>query len=150
MSVSPSPYRVASVKVASQESNTLFDSFQSRLSALREMVAQSENRSATLTRLIGMGESRRLARAKDVAVGSYALGHNSASVSADTTTGGRVYQTRITFQPRTGFRCTCPDVQNRRVPCKHVLALAMSANTQVGDNRIFLLEDVRKAKAELP
>lgn len=53
------------------------------------------------------------------------------------------YDTRITFHPKQGFHCTCPDLQQRRAACKHVAALATETR-----KRFWAIMDLIEADAE--
>lgn len=87
--------------------------------------ASLDEQVALLRRLIEKGEARRLGRMTDVKVRSVTFDGDRLVAKVEGSTG--TYETRITFFPRPGHRCTCPDwVQNgvRVGPCKHVLKLA--------------------------
>ena len=84
------------------------------------------NLTAALTALATATNPARAARAATVAVTSFKLATFDGEIveaSAFTGEGGK-YATRVTFMPRRGVNCTCPDATQRRVPCKHVAAVA--------------------------
>ena len=81
---------------------------------------------AALAALVRVMDPARAVRAATVTVESVKLSLSGATlngVTARTGEGGK-YNTRISFAPRRGFHCTCPDFQQRKVACKHVAALA--------------------------
>lgn len=79
-----------------------------------------------LTALAKIIDPARAARAADVKVTSVKLAtFDGVIVEASAFTGENgKYATRISFLPRRAVACSCPDAHQRRVPCKHVSALA--------------------------
>ena len=63
--------------------------------------------------------------------------------TASASTGSAGYKTRLTFQPKPGFNCTCPDLQQRRAACKHVAALAVECR-----KRFWVLADQIEGNVE--
>lgn len=69
--------------------------------------------------------------------------------------GGNTYDTRLTFLPKRGHHCTCPDWTQRATvvgPCKHVLALGeawriklIRALESIHKDTVLLLEVARDA-----
>ena len=101
-----------------------------------------------LDRLISKGESRRLGRTSDIDLMSVSF--NGSRVEAWIQGQAVVYDTRITFWPHPGHKCTCPDwVRNglRVGPCKHVLRLAEEWRTVV-DGNLAALDFGRTASGE--
>lgn len=65
------------------------------------------------------------------------------------TTGDGGYKTRIMFQPKQGFNCTCPDLQNRRAACKHVAALAVECRKRFWSIMGVIENDVERLSIQL-
>jgi hypothetical protein len=103
--------------------------------AIERLVKTSENISAStkvLDRLEALVHVSRAAKAPDVKVTDVKVrtlrtSNEVGAVSHVTAKTGDTaqYGTRITFTPKAGFNCTCPDLEKRRLPCKHVAALAV-------------------------
>lgn len=92
--------------------------------------------------LIKAGEARRLDRAGPIKPTDVVLDANSITATIKGISG--TYQTRITFPPKRGHHCTCPDwVQNGRKigPCKHVLALGLYLQNERILPALYRLED---------
>jgi hypothetical protein len=82
---------------------------------------------ANLDALIAAGEARRLGRVTGIEIQDMSFDGERVNAVVKGKTG--TYQTRVTFLPKRGHRCTCPDwEQNGRYvgPCKHVLALGQA------------------------
>jgi uncharacterized Zn finger protein len=82
--------------------------------------------------LVRAAEARRVSRAGQRTV--TLLVTDEAHVAASVEGSAGTYATRITFAPRRGHFCTCPDwARNGRTvgPCKHVLALGDEWSTRV-------------------
>ena len=97
-------------------------------------VAPASTVTAALRALAGVTDPARAARAATVTVEGVKLslsGTTLTGVTARTGEGGK-YSTRISFAPRRGFHCTCPDVAKRGVACKHVAALAARVGEMIG------------------
>jgi uncharacterized Zn finger protein len=97
-------------------------------------VAPASTVTAALRALAGVTDPARAARAATVTVEGVKLSLNGATlVGVTARTGeGSKYATRISFAPRRGFHCTCPDVAKRGVACKHVAALAARVGEMIG------------------
>lgn len=70
-------------------------------------------------------------------------------LSATAMTGSAGYKTRITFQPKPGFNCTCPDLQQRRAACKHVAALAVECRKRFWAIADLIEGDVERFSIQL-
>lgn len=92
------------------------------------------NQSSTLDALNAAGEARRLTRSSGIQVRAMrpVLGESNGVTTVSQIQGivassaGGSYKTHITFSPKRGHQCTCPDWMQNGVtegPCKHVLAL---------------------------
>ena len=68
---------------------------------------------------------------------------------ATATTGEKGYKTRITFQPKQGFNCTCPDLQNRKMACKHVAALAVACRKRFWAITDLIENDVERFSIQI-
>lgn len=82
----------------------------------------------TMAALKAAGERRRLGRTSGIVIKSLDVDNPNHPSHIEAVVQGTsdVYRTRITFAPRRGHRCTCPDWQRNGLrigPCKHVLAL---------------------------
>ena len=66
-------------------------------------------------------------------------------VTAKTGDNGQ-YDSRITFHPKQGFNCTCPDLQQRRLACKHVAALAVTCRKRFWAISDLISADVASLK----
>jgi hypothetical protein len=64
-------------------------------------------------------------------------------------TGEKNYATRITFHPKQGFHCTCPDSMQRKVACKHVAALAVECRKRFWAIYGILEEDVERLSIQI-
>lgn len=102
-----------------------------------------------LDRLESLVHISRARRAPDVSVTNVAIQTGTQSgvgvvvqVTANTGDFGQ-YNTRITFTPKAGYKCSCPDLAKRHVACKHVAALAV-----VCRKRFWALSDVLTASID--
>lgn len=92
---------------------------------------------ALLDRLETQVMASRAQRASNVRVSDVKLATQTLSdgsgipVQVTAKTGDKGYNTRITFHPRQGVNCTCPDLQNRKMACKHVAALAIECRKRL-------------------
>jgi uncharacterized Zn finger protein len=83
---------------------------------------------ALIDRLQRNADPRRLARAQKqpIRVNDVMIGNGYKVEAQLSGSRGDTYYTRITFQPKPGHSCTCPDWKKKRYgPCKHVLALSI-------------------------
>lgn len=80
-------------------------------------------------RLLSRVDSGRLTRATTVPVHEIQFAPDGRAVVART--GAGHYITRILFVPKPAHHCSCPDWQQRRVACKHVVALGLAAADQL-------------------
>lgn len=120
----PNPSRVAYRHFTAGSADQLIATVRSALESVQKQADDLAATSATLDRLIAAGEARRLGRTSDIKVMSPRFDGQKLTSTMQGRTG--VYDTRITFLPRAGHHCTCPDWQQRGRqvgPCKHVLAL---------------------------
>lgn len=86
----------------------------------------------------------------DVKINSQLLPDGSGvPVTATAVTGSGGYKTRITFQPKQGFNCTCPDLQQRRAACKHVAALAVECRRRFWAIADLIEGDVERFSIQL-
>ncbi len=101
------------------------------LSGLSKTLNNLNEANALLDRLEKAVPSSRAQRAPNVPVSNVKLTTSTlpdgsgVPTAVTATTGDGGYKTRIVFQPKQGFNCTCPDLQKRRAACKHVAALAV-------------------------
>ena len=96
----------------------------SLVNSVQTYASQLELHTSTIQALMQAGEARRLQRMNLDAVVVHRFDASLIEAKVKGTEG--VYNTRITFTPKRGHRCTCPDWQRsglRVGPCKHVLAL---------------------------
>lgn len=85
---------------------------------------------AALAEIVAPARAARAAAVSVLEVKIKLEGSEITGFTARTGEGGK-YATRLTLSPRRGFHCTCPDLQQRRVACKHVVALATRVTTLV-------------------
>lgn len=57
------------------------------------------------------------------------------------------YTTRIGFHPNQVVHCTCPDLKQRRLPCKHVAALAVECRKRFWSILDILEKDLTQLEA---
>lgn len=91
----------------------------------------------TMEALLARGEEGRQERSENRPVEVVEAIEDGDKVVAKVQGVGRVYKVRVTFAPRRGYRCTCPDSRRRgRVvgPCKHTLALAAHWREKLSDD----------------
>lgn len=106
-------------------------SAETAIAGMRQTLSNLQVANSLLDRLESAVPSSRAQRAPDVPVSKVEIttqtlpDGSGVPVSVTATTGSGEYRTRITFQPKQGFHCTCPDLQKRRAACKHVAALAV-------------------------
>lgn len=111
------------------------------LDGLRDLFA---NRREVLgVRLLARVDQGRITRATTVPIHEMQFAPNANSVVA--VTGAGHYLTRILFAPSPSHHCRCPDWQQRRLACKHVVALGLSAASYLD----LLSGFVEKEKARL-
>lgn len=67
-------------------------------------------------------------------------------VSAESAHG---HKPRIIFHPQPKLGCTCPDFKNRKRPCKHVLALALSCDKGLGEKGVWVTTTLCVAEREV-
>jgi len=119
----PNALRVASHYLSAGVSQDAASAMQS-YNSVGTWLAELQQQAALTERLIAKGEARRLGRTGAIQVKTFDW--NGSRLQAKIQGTSDNYDTRITFAPRPGHHCTCPDwAQNgRRVgPCKHVLRL---------------------------
>jgi len=104
----------------------------SSLANLNATMGNTKDAITLLDRLDAATPSSRAQRAPNVKVSGVQIkatflpgNGGGIPVIATATTGEGGYQTRITFHPKQGFHCTCPDFQQRKHACKHVAALGV-------------------------
>lgn len=105
------------------------------LNNLREWVTTMNGvRSVLRERLVRVAGAEILSRAGSVTVRDLTIATGPTgtilSIAAMTSQG---YLTTLTLHPKTTHRCTCQDWVQRRRACKHVLAVAVAAETKLGD-----------------
>lgn len=59
------------------------------------------------------------------------------------------YNSRITFHPKQGFNCSCPDLQQRKMACKHVAALAVECRKRFWAISDLITADVDSLKSQV-
>lgn len=101
------------------------------LQGLSKTLGNLQTANVLLDRLEKSVSISRACRAPDVHVSGTVIESQTlpdgsgVPLRATAVTGTNGYKTRIVFQPKQGFNCTCPDLQQRRAACKHVAALAV-------------------------
>lgn len=101
------------------------------IQGLSKTLGNLQSANELLNRLERAVPSSRAQRAPNVIVSDVKINAellpdgSGVPVFATAMTGSGGYKTRITFRPKQGFNCTCPDLQQRRAACKHVAALAV-------------------------
>ena len=96
----------------------------SLLDAMSELKAQ---RAILRDRLIPSADPAVASRAADVAISLFRVTTLNGSIDSFQGTTLTGWETRISFAPKTGHHCACPDWKNRQRACKHVVALAERA-----------------------
>ncbi len=84
-------------------------------------------RTALRDRLIPSADPAVASRAADVAISLFRVTSLNGAVDSFHGTTLTGWETRISFIPKVGHHCTCPDWKNRQRACKHVVALAERA-----------------------
>lgn len=89
-------------------------------------------------------------RVSDVRITTQTLPDGSGiAVQATATTGDKGYNTLIRFHPRQSVNCTCPDLQNRRMACKHVAALAVECRRRLTAIMDMVERDVERFSIQI-
>lgn len=110
---------------------------------------------ALLDRLEALVSSTRARRVPEVAVSNIVIAMESlpdgsgVPVRAAAVTGMNNYNTRITFRPKQGFHCTCPDLQDHRRACKHVAALATECRKRFWSVMSLIESDAERFSIQL-
>ena len=131
---------------------------QAATGAIQGLVKTKENLESctrVLDRLESMVHVSRAAKAPDVKVANVTIQTRSlpgnigevVQVTAQTGDAGQ-YNTRVTFAPKNGFRCTCPDLERRHQACKHVAALAVECRKRFWALSDLLMVDIDKLGKE--
>lgn len=119
------------------------------LQGLSKTLGNLQTANVLLDRLEKSVSISRACRAPDVHVSGTVIESQTlpdgsgVPLRATAVTGTNGYKTRIVFQPKQGFNCTCPDLQQRRAACKHVAALAVECR-----KRFWAVMDLMEADAE--
>jgi hypothetical protein len=123
---------------------------------LTETLRNVEALNPLLDRLDHAIPSSRAQRAPNVKVNTVAIkttvlpngSGTPTQVSAKTGDQGQ-YDTRINLSPKQGFHCTCPDLQQRRLACKHVAALAVETRKRFWAIQGVIEGDVERLSIQL-
>lgn len=125
------------------------------IQGLSKTLANLKSANDLLNRLEKAVPSSRAQRAPNVSVSNVSVttqllpDGSVILMRASAVTGSNGYQTRITFQPKQGFHCTCPDLQQRRTACKHIAALAVECRKRFWDVENRVEADVERFSIQI-